>query len=114
MHVHATVAGVEILVVGVEMHARARATGKATPAAIYSYSRNALPVLVGHGSGLEIDCKNLRCGRPRSRGAPPNPAGRPNPETAASSRKIRRDQYRRQARSSYQTWRPTRPCAQAR
>ena len=46
MHVHATVAGVEILVVGVEMHARARATGKATPAAIYSYSRNALPVLV--------------------------------------------------------------------
>ena len=40
----------------------ARATGKATHAAIYSYSRNALPVLVGHGSGLEIDCKNLRCG----------------------------------------------------
>ena len=31
--------------------------------AIYSYStgRNALPVLVGHGSGLRIDCKNLRC-----------------------------------------------------
>ena len=26
---------------------RARATGKATPAAIYSYIRNALPVLVG-------------------------------------------------------------------
>ena len=50
MHVHATVAGVEILVVGVEMHARARATGKATPAAIYSYSRNALPVLVRDGS----------------------------------------------------------------
>ena len=46
MHVHATVTGVEILAVGVEMHARARATGKATPAAIYSYSRNALPVLV--------------------------------------------------------------------
>ena len=43
MHVHATVAGVE-------MHARARATGKATPAAIYSYSRNALPVLVRDGS----------------------------------------------------------------
>ena len=50
MHVDATVAGVEILVVGVEMHARARATGKATPAAIYSYSRNALPVLVRDGS----------------------------------------------------------------
>ena len=55
MHVHATVAGVEILVVGVEMHARARATGKATPAAIYSYSRNALPVLVRDGCrGLEF------------------------------------------------------------
>ena len=48
MHVHATVAGVE-------MHARARATGKATPAAIYSYSRNALPVLVRDGCrGLEF------------------------------------------------------------
>ena len=55
MHVHATVAGVEILVVGVEMHARARATGKAAPAAIYSYSRNALPVLVRDGCrGLEF------------------------------------------------------------
>ena len=54
MHVHATVAGVEILVVGVEMHARARATGKATPAAIYSYSRNALPVLVRDGSTADL------------------------------------------------------------
>ena len=54
MHVHATVAGVEILVVGVEMHARARATGKATPAAIYSYSRNALPVLVRDGSDQRL------------------------------------------------------------
>ena len=47
MHVHATVAGVE-------MHARARATGKATPAAIYSYSRNALPVLVRDGSTADL------------------------------------------------------------
>ena len=54
MHVHATVAGVE-------MHARARATGKATPAAIYSYSRNALPVLVRDGSGLDLLALNLRC-----------------------------------------------------
>ena len=41
----------------------ARATGKATHAAIYSYSRNALPVLVCHGSSVqnsEIDGKNLR------------------------------------------------------
>ena len=70
MHVHATVAGVEILVVGVEMHARARATGKATPAAIYSYSRNALPVLVRDGSGLDLLALNLRCGRGRARGPP--------------------------------------------
>ena len=61
MHVHATVAGVEILVVGVEMHARARATGKATPAAIYSYSRNALPVLVRDGSTADLLALNLRC-----------------------------------------------------
>ena len=54
MHVHATVAVVEILVVGVEMHARARATGKAAPAAIYSYSRNALPVLVRDGSTADL------------------------------------------------------------
>ena len=47
MHVHATVAGVE-------MHARARATGKATPAAIYSYSRNALPVLVRDGFSSDL------------------------------------------------------------
>ena len=54
MHVHATVAGVE-------MHARARATGKATPAAIYSYSRNALPVLVRDGSTADLLALNLRC-----------------------------------------------------
>ena len=36
------------------MHARARATGKATPAAIYSYSRNALPVLVRDGSTADL------------------------------------------------------------
>ena len=63
MHVHATVVCVEILVVGVEMHARARATGKATPAAIYSYSRNALPVLVRDGSTADLLALNLRCGR---------------------------------------------------
>ena len=68
MHVHATVAGVEILVVGVEMHARARATGKATPAAIYSYSRNALPVLVRDGCrGLEFTL----CARREVRGQVP-------------------------------------------
>ena len=75
MHVHATVAGVEILK---SMHVHA------TVAEHTGYAREGkrrarlgklllqrstatvgmlLPVLVGHGSGLEIDRKSLRCAR---------------------------------------------------